>query len=175
MFQNEEYKFVRRKGTRLCQPESMRSLNQLLTIFRKSKITYGCLELVLQWNYFRQKFPYFIIAIRILKVVALRILKVVQGETELSFRLIPSLAKTTSSLTISVRGFVWDWVKEGMSLKDNTVSPCCYFLVILYTHNARGFENARRNLVYFSIIWHDHVSVVNRINSLNWKWGQYNK
>ena len=43
-----------------------------------------------------------------------------QGETELSFRLIPSLAKITSSLTVLVWGFGWDWVKEGMSLKDNS-------------------------------------------------------
>ena len=43
-----------------------------------------------------------------------------QGETELS---LPSLAKITSSLTVLVRGLVWDWVKEGMSLKDNSVSP----------------------------------------------------
>ena len=31
-----------------------------------------------------------------------------QGETELSFRLIPFLAKITSSLTVLERGFVWD-------------------------------------------------------------------
>ena len=48
----------------------------------------------------------------------------IKGETELSFRLIPSLANITSSLTVLVQGFVWDLVKEGMSLKDNAVSPC---------------------------------------------------
>ena len=53
---------------------------------------------------------------------------VIRGETELSFRLIPSLAKITSSQTVLVRGFVWDCVKEGMSLKDNSVSPCRIYI-----------------------------------------------
>ena len=54
---------------------------------------------------------------------------IIQDETELSFGLIPSLAKITSSLTVSVWGFVWDWVKECMSLKDYSNSPCIVYTI----------------------------------------------
>ena len=48
----------------------------------------------------------------------------VQGETELSFRLIPSLTQShTKPRTKTVREEVI-LAKEGISLKDNSVSPC---------------------------------------------------
>ena len=48
----------------------------------------------------------------------------VQGETELSFRLIPSLTQShTKPHTKTVREEVI-LAKEGMSLKDNSVSYC---------------------------------------------------
>ena len=52
----------------------------------------------------------------------------IQGETELSFRLIPSLAKITSSLTVLVRGFVWDWVKEVWAWKIILFHPVHYII-----------------------------------------------
>ena len=48
----------------------------------------------------------------------------VQGETELSFRFIPSLTQShTKPRTETVREEVI-LAKEGISLKDNSVSPC---------------------------------------------------
>ena len=37
MFQNEEYKFVRRKGTRLCQPESNAFIKSTIDNFQEVK------------------------------------------------------------------------------------------------------------------------------------------
>ena len=52
----------------------------------------------------------------------------IQGETELSFRLIPSLTQShTKSHAKTVREEVI-LAKEGISLKDNSVSPCMYIL-----------------------------------------------
>ena len=51
------------------------------------------------------------------------------GETELSFRLIPSLTKShTKPRTETVREEVI-LAKEGISLKDNSVSPRTYFII----------------------------------------------
>ena len=48
----------------------------------------------------------------------------IQGETELSFRLIPFLTQShTKPRTKTVREEVI-LAKEGISLKDNYVSPC---------------------------------------------------
>jgi len=56
---------------------------------------------------------------------------IIQGETELSFRLIPSLTQShTKSHTKTVReeGIL---AKEGISLKDNSVSYCTYVYILL--------------------------------------------
>ena len=48
----------------------------------------------------------------------------IQGETELSFRLIPSLTQShTNPRSKTVRERVIS-AKEGIGLKDNSVSPC---------------------------------------------------
>ena len=57
-------------------------------------------------------------------------------------RLIPSLAKITSSLTVLAWGFVWDWVKEGMSLKDNSVSPCS----IVHSNNPHPWTVSKEDI-----------------------------
>ena len=54
----------------------------------------------------------------------------VQGETELSFRLIPSLTQShTKPRTKTGRKEVI-LAKEGISMKDNSVSYCMYVLKI---------------------------------------------
>ena len=56
----------------------------------------------------------------------------VQGETEWSFRLIPSLTQSHTKLhTETVREEVI-LAKEGISLKDNSVSSCIWYLVSSY-------------------------------------------
>ena len=53
-----------------------------------------------------------------------------KGETELSFRLIPSLTQShTKPRAETVRDEVI-LAKEGISLKDNTVSPCIIVNII---------------------------------------------
>ena len=47
-----------------------------------------------------------------------------QGETELSFRLIPSLTRSHTKPRTKTVGEEDIVAKEGISLKDNSVSPC---------------------------------------------------
>ena len=89
---------------------------------------------------------------------------VVQGETELSFRLIPSLAKITSSLTVLVRGFVWHWVKEGMNLKDNSVSPCMTSIFL-------GWTIEKFSMFYYLFLcftWISYTSLILNPEIRNW-------
>ena len=61
--------------------------------------------------------------------------KDIQGETELSFRLIPSLTQShTKPRTNTVRDEVI-LAKEGVSLKDNSVSYCIYYIIKLLICN----------------------------------------
>ena len=47
-------------------------------------------------------------------------------------------------------GFVWDWFKEGMSLKDNSVSPC-----MIYCRKTNCFFKINENgkMKMFSFFW----------------------
>ena len=77
----------------------------------------------------------------------------IQGETELSFRLIPSLTQFhTKPRTETVREEVV-LAKEGISLKDNSVSPCMYKYEINYSEPAisdalNTFKTRKRCLTF---------------------------
>ena len=68
----------------------------------------------------------------------------IQGETELSFMLIPSLAQShTKPHTKTVREEVI-LAKEGISLKDNSVSPCIIQILITFHCPKITFGHLRR-------------------------------
>ena len=75
----------------------------------------------------------------------------VQGETELSFRLIPSLTEYhTKPRTETVREEVI-LSKEGISLKDNSVSYCICISILIYiiiSHRPK-FKQQRENQIMF--------------------------